>query len=29
MFNNTEWLAQVREDVIDPDREIVDPHHHL
>lgn len=24
-----EWLAQVVEDVIDPDREIVDPHHHL
>lgn len=29
MFNNTEWLNQVREDVIDPEREIVDPHHHL
>lgn len=29
MFNNTEWLNQVREDVIDPGREIVDPHHHL
>jgi L-fuconolactonase len=29
MFNNTEWLSQVREDVIDPAREIVDPHHHL
>ena len=24
-----DWLAQVREDIIDPDREIVDPHHHL
>jgi len=24
-----EWLAQVREDIIDPEREIVDPHHHL
>ncbi len=23
------WLAQVREDIIDPDRPIVDPHHHL
>ena len=23
------WLAQVREEIIDPDREIVDPHHHL
>ena len=29
MFNNDEWLGQVIEDVIDPDREIVDPHHHL
>lgn len=24
-----DWLAQVQEDVIDPDRVIVDPHHHL
>ncbi len=24
-----DWLASVREDIIDPDREIVDPHHHL
>lgn len=24
-----DWLAQVREDIIDPAREIVDPHHHL
>lgn len=23
------WLAQVSEDIIDPNREIVDPHHHL
>ena len=29
MFNNTEWLSQVVEDIIDPAREIVDPHHHL
>jgi len=29
MFDNDEWLNQHREDVIDPDREIVDPHHHL
>ena len=29
MFNNTEWLSQVREPVIDPGREIIDPHHHL
>ena len=24
-----EWLGQVREDIIEPDRPIVDPHHHL
>lgn len=24
-----EWLAQVQEDIIDPDREIIDPHHHF
>lgn len=29
MFNNNEWLNQVTEVVIDPEREIVDPHHHL
>ena len=29
MFNNTDWLNQLREDVLDPAREIVDPHHHL
>ncbi|MBA3070406.1 MAG: amidohydrolase family protein [Hyphomonas sp.] len=29
MFNNTDWLSQVREAVVDPAREIVDPHHHL
>lgn len=29
MFDNDEWLSQVREDVVDPGREIVDPHHHL
>ena len=23
------WLDQVQEDIVDPDREIVDPHHHL
>lgn len=23
------WLAQVREEIIDPDRPIIDPHHHL
>ncbi|MEM5518215.1 amidohydrolase family protein [Henriciella sp. AS95] len=29
MFDNDEWLNQHREEVIDPDREIIDPHHHL
>lgn len=29
MFDNDKWLNQQREDVVDPDREIVDPHHHL
>ena len=29
MFNNNDWLAQVTEPIIDPGREIVDPHHHL
>ena len=29
MFNNNEWLEQVSETVIDPERDIVDPHHHL
>jgi len=29
MFNNSDWLNQLREDVIHPEREIVDPHHHL
>ena len=24
-----EWLDLVREDIVDPDRPIVDPHHHL
>ena len=24
-----EWLDQVQEEIIDPEREIVDPHHHL
>lgn len=23
------WLAQVEEEILDPDREIIDPHHHL
>ena len=27
--NDNAWLARVREDIIDPEREIVDPHHHL
>ncbi len=29
MSDHDTWLAQVSEDIIDPDREIVDPHHHL
>ena len=29
VFNNSDWLAQVQEEIIDPDREIIDPHHHL
>ncbi len=29
MFNNNEWLQQVSEPVVDPARDIVDPHHHL
>ncbi|MDQ2088310.1 amidohydrolase family protein [Marimonas arenosa] len=27
--NLNAWHAQVREDIVDPDREITDPHHHL
>ena len=26
---NHEWLSQVTEDIVDPDRPIVDPHHHF
>ncbi|MGI9322136.1 MAG: hypothetical protein ACR2PJ_01005 [Pseudomonadales bacterium] len=26
---SNEWLAQVSEDIIDPDQRIIDPHHHL
>ena len=26
---SNDWLDQVSEDILDPDREIVDPHHHL
>ena len=29
MFGRDEWLAQHREEIIEPEREIVDPHHHL
>lgn len=29
MFDNDNWLAQVQEDIVDPDRKIIDPHHHL
>ena len=28
-MNNDEWLSQVIEPIVDPEREIVDPHHHL
>ncbi len=28
-MNKTQWLAQVVEEVIDPDRAICDPHHHF
>ena len=28
-MNQAEWLAQVSEDIIEPDRPICDPHHHL
>ena len=24
-----DWLAQVQEDIVDPDRPIIDTHHHL
>ena len=27
--NHLIWLKQVREDILEPDRPIVDPHHHL
>jgi len=27
--NTEEWYAAVREEIIDPDRSIIDPHHHL
>ena len=29
LFNNDAWLNQIEEEVIDPDRPIIDPHHHL
>ncbi len=29
MSEREAWLQQVREDIVDPAREIVDPHHHL
>ena len=28
-LSQAEWLAQVSEEVIDPDQRIIDPHHHL
>lgn len=29
MYDRDEWLSSYREEIIDPDREIIDPHHHL
>ena len=29
MAGNAEWLAQVTEEALEPERPIVDPHHHL
>lgn len=29
MFGRDDWLAQYSEDILEPEREIVDPHHHL
>lgn len=29
MAHRDDWIAQVSEEIIEPDREIVDPHHHL
>jgi len=29
MTEREQWLAQVREDILEPDRPIIDPHHHL
>ena len=29
MNMNNEWLAKVQEDIIEADRPICDPHHHL
>ena len=29
MFSNDAWLNQVQEEIIDPARVIIDPHHHL
>lgn len=26
---SNDWLNQVKEEIIDPDRPIIDPHHHL
>ncbi len=29
MFDRDDWLASYKEEIIDPDRVIIDPHHHL
>ena len=28
-IGSEEWLAQVKEDIVDSERPIIDPHHHL
>ena len=29
IIGSEEWLAQVQEDIVDSERPIIDPHHHL
>ena len=28
-LSQQEWLAQISEEIIDPEQRIIDPHHHL
>ena len=28
-LSQAEWLAQISEEIIDPNQRIIDPHHHL